>query len=227
MKDCGLTILMPCLNEERTIAACIAEAQGYITRRNVVGEVLIADNGSTDRSVAIAESLGARVVHCPEKGYGNALRCGLAAAYGDCIIMGDCDQSYDFSAIDEMHDLLKGGVDVVIGDRFAERPVDEAMSFSHRLGVPFLSWAARVRFGCTVRDFHCGLRGIRREVLEKLDLRCGGMEFATEFIAKATRAGLTIGETPVILRPDGRDGPSHLRTVRDGLRHLWCIVRGG
>ena len=226
MKDCALTILMPCLNEERTIAACIREAQGYLTRREVVGEVLIADNGSTDRSVAIAQELGARVVHCGEKGYGNALRCGLAAAKGECIIMGDCDLSYDFSAIDEMHDLLKGGADVVIGDRFAQRPADAAMSFSHRWGVPFLSWAARVRFGCTVRDFHCGLRGIRRDALEKVTFRCGGMEFATEFIAQAVRAGLTIAETPVILRPDGRDGPSHLRTVRDGLRHLWFIFKG-
>lgn len=226
MNGCELTILMPCLNEERTIAACIREAQGYLTRRHCSGEVLIADNGSTDRSAAIAESLGARVVHCPAKGYGNALRCGLAAAEGAYIIMGDCDLSYDFSAIDQMHDLLRNGADVVIGDRFAERPVDEAMPFSHRLGVPFLSWAARVKFGCTVNDFHCGLRGIRRQALQKLHFRCGGMEFATEFIAEATRAGLRIAETPVILRPDGRNGPSHLRTVRDGCRHLWYILRG-
>lgn len=226
MKDCELTILMPCLNESRTIAACIAEAQGYLARRGVSGEVLIADNGSTDDSAAIAEALGARVVHCGEKGYGNALRCGLAAAAGTYIIMGDCDLSYDFSALDGMHDLLCSGCDVVIGDRFAAAPAAEAMSFSHRLGVPFLSWAARVKFGCTVNDFHCGLRGIRRDALQKLRFRCSGMEFATEFIAQAARAGLRIGETPVVLRPDGRDGPSHLRTVRDGCRHLWYILRG-
>lgn len=226
MKDCELTILMPCLNEESTIADCIREAQGYLARRQLVGEVLICDNGSTDRSPVIAQDLGARVVHCPEKGYGNALRCGLAAADGEYIIMGDCDLSYDFSAIDEMHDCLRNGADVVIGDRFAQCPTREAMPFSHRLGVPFLSWAARLKFGCAVNDFHCGLRGIRREALQKLHFRCGGMEFATEFIAQAVRAGLHIAETPVILRPDGRNGPSHLRTVRDGCRHLWYIVRG-
>lgn len=226
MNGVALTVLMPCLNEEKTVAACIAEAQGYLARRSVTGEVLIVDNGSTDRSVSIAESAGARVVHCAERGYGNALRCGLAAARGDVIIMGDCDLSYDFSSLDAMHDLLCGGNHVVIGDRFAERPVDEAMPFSHRWGVPFLSWAARLRFGCTVHDFHCGLRGIRREALEQLDLRCGGMEFATEFIGKAARAGLRIAQAPVTLRPDGRGGPSHLRTLRDGLRHLWFIIKG-
>ena len=226
MKDCDLTILMPCLNEEATIADCIREAQGYLTRRQLTGEVLIADNGSTDRSAAIAESFGARVVHCGEKGYGNALRCGLAAACGTVIIMGDCDLSYDFSALDAMDDALRNGADVVIGNRFSKPPSREAMPFSHRLGVPFLSWAARIKFRCSVHDFHCGLRGIRREALQKLHFRCSGMEFATEFIAEAVRAGLHIAETPVILRPDGRNGPSHLRTLRDGLRHLWFIVRG-
>lgn len=221
-----LTILMPCLNEAKTIGRCIEEAAGYLDKHSVSGEILISDNGSTDDSVAIANALGARVVSCMQRGYGNALRAGLRSAKGRYIIMGDCDLSYDFSAIGEMHRMLRQGYDLVIGNRFAVPPSSEAMSFSHRIGVPFLSWAGRMRFGCKVKDFHCGLRGIRREVLDDLSFRAEGMEFATEMIGRAAQGGLRIGETPVVLRPDGRNGPSHLRTMRDGTRHLSLILRG-
>lgn len=220
-----LTILMPCLNEAKTIGFCIGEAQTYLKACGCTGEVLISDNGSTDDSVGVAQSLGARVIRCEEKGYGHALRAGLAHAKGDCIIMGDCDQSYDFAAIGEMHRLLREEADMVIGNRFAAPPDPKAISFSHRLGVAFLSWTARARFGCDVKDFHCGLRGVRRDALSRMRFECGGMEFATEMIAEACRTGLVIAQTPVVLRPDGREGPSHLRTVRDGLRHLGFILR--
>ena len=220
-----LTILMPCLNEEATIAACIAEARSYLDNCGAAGEILIADNGSTDNSKMIAAEMKARVVVCRNRGYGNALRAGLSAARGRYIIMGDCDMSYDFLGIEAMHRLLREGYDVVIGNRLAVMPPREAMSLTHWMGVHFLSWAARRRFGCQVTDFHCGLRGISSEAAHSLRLRTEGMEFATELIAEASRSGLRIAQTPVVLRPDGRDGPSHLRTVRDGFRHLAYIVR--
>ena len=224
--ELDLTILMPCLNEAKTIGPCIEEAFGYLRACGCAGEVLICDNGSADASAAIARERGARVVRCAEKGYGYALRHGLAQAKGECVIMGDCDMSYDFSAIGDMHRLLREGADMVIGNRFAAPPDPRAISFSHRLGVPFLSWLGRLRFGCDVQDFHCGLRGVRAEALARMRFACGGMEFATEMIAAACRAQLTIAQTPVTLRPDGRQGPSHLRTLRDGLRHLRLIARG-
>ena len=222
-----LTILMPCLNEAGTLAACIAEAMQYLSVCGCTGEVLICDNGCTDDSVAIARRLGARVVLCPEPGYGNALRCGMQQAKGRLIIMGDCDGSYDFLAIGEMHRLLREEADVVIGNRFASAPDPQAITLLHRVGVAALSWMGRVRFGCGVRDFHCGLRGIRAEALNQLHFTCGGMEFATEMIAQAVCHDLTIAQTPVALRPDGRNGPSHLRVVRDGVRHLWYILQTG
>ena len=221
-----LTILMPCLNEEKTVGACVREAAAYLEASGCTGEVLVCDNGSTDRSAAIAEENGARVVLCPDKGYGHALRHGMAQARGAVIIMGDCDQSYDFLSIGEMHRLLGGEADVVIGNRFAAPPDASAISFSHRIGAPLLSLAARMRFGCDVVDFHCGLRGLTKSALDRMQFSCGGMEFATEMIAEAQRKGLRIAQTPVVLREDGRDGPSHLRTVRDGLRHLFFILRG-
>ena len=221
-----LTILMPCLNEAATVGACVEEAMGYLRLCGCAGEVLVCDNGSTDDSAAIAAAQGARVVSCRERGYGLALRTGLAHARGAYIIMGDSDLSYDFSAIGEMHRLLASGADLVVGNRFAAPPAPHAMPLSHRIGAPLLSLAARLRFGCPVTDFHCGLRGVRQQALARLSLCAPGMEFATEMIVRAHRAGMTIAETPVVLRKDGRPGPSHLRTVRDGLRHLRLILRG-
>lgn len=219
-----LTILMPCLNEARTIAACISEAKAYLQASGCTGEILVCDNGSTDDSASIARQSGARVVCCDRRGYGYALQYGMQQAKGRLIIMGDCDMSYDFSSIGEMHRLLREGADMVIGNRFAAPPDPAAIPFSHRWGVPLLSWLGRMRFGCDVQDFHCGLRGIRAEALGRMRFTCGGMEFATEMIARASRGNLTIAQTPVTLRTDGRGGPSHLHTVRDGLRHLRLIL---
>ncbi|MDO4546154.1 MAG: glycosyltransferase family 2 protein [Bacillota bacterium] len=220
-----LTILMPCLNEEKTIGACIDEAAAYLSAAGCTGEILISDNGSSDRSASIARNHGACVITCPQKGYGNALRYGLREAKGTFVIFGDCDLSYDFLHLEEMHRLLKDGCDLVIGDRFATPPVATAMPFSHRWGVPLLSFLGRMRYGCHVKDFHCGLRGCRKSSMERLDLKAPGMEFATEIIAKASAAGLKIGQTPIILHPDGREGKPHLRTFRDGFRHLKFMMR--
>lgn len=224
MQEKELTVLMPCLNEERTIASCIKSAEKFIQKSGADAEILIADNGSTDSSAKIAEKMGARVISISEKGYGNALRGGIKSAYGKYIIMGDCDESYDFEKLGLFLQNLRAGASFVIGDRFCDIQKG-AMPFSHRyFGVPFLSWLGRVKFKCTVHDFHCGLRGINKADFEKLNLSCMGMEFATEMIAKASRAGLKIIEIPVTLRPDGRNGKSHLRTVRDGIRHLVYIM---
>lgn len=221
-----LTILMPCLDEEKTVGACVDAAMVYLKASGCRGEVLVCDNGSTDNSVSVAEAHGARTVLCPDRGYGCALRHGMNSARGAYIIMGDSDMSYDFYSIGDMHRLLLGGADLVIGNRFHTPPRPDTMPLSHRIGAPLLSRIARLRFGCDVSDFHCGLRGISAKALSRLDLSCTGMEFATEMIMKAHRKNLRIAQTPVILHPDGRSGPSHLRTIRDGLRHLLLILHG-
>lgn len=220
-----LTILMPCLDEEKTVGACIEMAMTYLRNMERDGEILIIDNGSRDHSVSIARALGARVISCPEKGYGHALRLGLMHAMGDVIILGDSDLSYNFSEIDQMYRMLCTDYDMVIGNRFAVTPVREAMSISHRIGVPVLSFLGRLRYGCKIQDFHCGLRGVRKELLPGMNFSAEGMEFATEFIAEGCRAGLRMGQTPVTLYPDGREGRSHLRTIRDGFRHLRYMIQ--
>ncbi len=225
-KEIELTILMPCLDEEKTVGLCVAEAATYLKKAGCSGEILVVDNGSHDDSAKVASEAGARVVNCPEKGYGNALRYGIAHAKGRLVIFGDCDMSYDFLHLEGMHRMLREGCDVVAGNRFAVPPVREAMPFSHRWGVPLLSWMGRIRYRCDVKDFHCGLRGIRRESVAALGLSASGMEFATELIGKAARAGLGIEQIPVVLRPDGRDGKPHLRTFRDGLRHVRLMLMG-
>lgn len=219
-----LTILMPCLNEEETIAFSINEAKGYLEKSGVSGEVLIADNMSTDNSKSIAESLGARVVSVPEKGYGSALRGGIAAARGKYIIMGDCDGSYDFSNLDGFVEKLRGGYALVMGNRFKGGIEKGAMSLSHRMGIPLLSLLARIKYKTDIGDFHCGLRGFDREAALSLGLSCTGMEFATEIIGRFARGGAPICEIPTVLRRDKRTGRSHLRTVRDGWRHLKLIL---
>jgi glycosyltransferase involved in cell wall biosynthesis len=220
-----LTILMPCLNEAETIEVCIAKAMGYLKRAGVAGEVLIADNGSTDGSQGLAEAAGARVVAVPEKGYGAALMGGVRAARGRFVIMGDADDSYDFENLDGMVERLRAGADLVMGNRFQGGIAPGAMPFLHRyLGNPVLSFIGRLFFSIPVGDFHCGLRGFSREAILGLGLNSPGMEFASEMVVKASLRGLTIEETPTTLRPDGRSRPPHLKTWRDGWRHLRFLL---
>jgi hypothetical protein len=217
-----LTILMPCLNEAETIAACINKASEYLARSGVAGEILIADNGSSDGSVEYALARGVRVVAVTERGYGAALRAGIAAAQGRFVVMGDADDSYDFSRLDPFLAKLRDGCDLVIGNRFAGGIAPGAMPFLHRyLGNPVLSLIGRMFFRSGIRDFHCGLRGFR---ILALDLRTSGMEFASEMAVRAALNGLVIGEVPTTLAVDGRSRPPHLRTWADGWRHLRFLL---
>lgn len=223
--DIELTILMPCLNEEKTIGFCIDEAARFISESGISAEVLIADNGSTDRSAEIAEGKGARVVEVMEKGYGNALIAGINAARGKYIIIGDCDMSYDFYHLDGFVAKLREGYALVVGNRFRGGIEKGAMLFSHRfLGIPALSLAGRLRYGTSIGDFHCGIRGFDREKALMLGLKCGGMEFSTEIIGRFVKSGERVTEIPVPLRRDGRNAKSHLRTIPDGWRHLKFIL---
>lgn len=225
MNDIELTILMPCLNEAETLATCIRKAQEGLKNNDIVGEIVIADNGSTDGSQKIAKSLGARVVNVKERGYGSALIGGIHAAYGKYIIMGDADDSYDFLAIAPFVEKLRSGHDLVMGNRFKGGIADGAMPFLHRyLGNPVLSWLGRLFFGISVRDFHCGLRGFNRERILNLNLRTTGMEFASEMVVRAALEGYSLTEVPTTLAPDGRSRPPHLRTWRDGWRHLSFLL---
>ncbi|TAL01791.1 MAG: glycosyltransferase family 2 protein [Rhodospirillaceae bacterium] len=219
-----LTILMPCLNEAATIGTCVQKALGFLRHSGVSGEVLIADNGSTDNSQQIASQLGARIVAVAERGYGAALIGGINAARGRFIIMGDADDSYDFSSLQGFVDQLRAGSQLVMGNRFGGISVG-AMPFLHRyLGNPVLSYIGRLFFKVPVGDFHCGLRGFDATSIRALDLKTTGMEFATEMVVRSALAGLKIGEVPTTLKPDGRNRPPHLRTWRDGWRHLKFLL---
>lgn len=223
--DLELTILMPCLNEAETLAVCIDKAQSYLARSGIAGEVVIADNGSTDGSQQIALKVGARVVEVPEKGYGAALGGGIAAARGKYIIMGDADDSYDFANLDLFVEKLRQGYVLVMGNRFKGGVKPGAMPWHHRyIGNPILSFCGRLFFGSTIRDFHCGLRGYDRDAVRALTLRTTGMEFASEMVVKATLSGLRITEVPTTLSPDGRSRAPHLRSFRDGWRHLRFLL---
>jgi glycosyltransferase involved in cell wall biosynthesis len=220
-----LTILMPCLNEARTLAACMEQAQAFLRHSGVRGEVLIADNGSTDGSRALAISFGARVVAVNQRGYGAALRAGIQAARGRFVIMGDSDQSYDFSSLEPFVQALRQGYELVVGNRFRGGIAPGAMPVLHRwLGNPVLSFIGRRFFGGPLRDFHCGLRGFDRAAMLRLDLVTPGMEFASEMIVKALQAQLRVAEVPTTLAKDGRDRPPHLNTWRDGWRHLRYLL---
>jgi len=223
--DIELTILMPCLNEAETIAVCVTKALAFLAGYGISGEVLIADNGSTDGSQAIAANLGARVIAVADKGYGAALRGGIARARGRYIIMGDADDSYDFSALEAFVDRLRAGVDLVMGNRFKGGIERDAMPALHRyLGNPVLSWLGRLLFRIDAGDFHCGLRGFNVASIRSLDLHTTGMEFASEMVVRSALQGLRIEEVPTTLKPDGRSRPPHLRTWRDGWRHLKFLL---
>jgi glycosyltransferase involved in cell wall biosynthesis len=220
-----LTILMPCLNEAETIASCVRKARAFLDRTGIAGEVLIADNGSTDGSVELARESGARVARITDKGYGNALLGGIRAAHGRFVIMGDADDSYDFSQLDLFVERLRADNNLVMGHRFRGGISPGAMPPLHRyLGNPVLSFAGRLLFASGVGDFHCGLRGVNRAALLQLGLSSPGMEFASEMIVKATLAGWRIAEVPTTLAPAGRSRRPHLRTWRDGWRHLRFLL---
>jgi glycosyltransferase involved in cell wall biosynthesis len=220
-----LTILMPCLNESKTITTCIHKARAFIQKHHINGEVLVADNGSTDGSSQIAKKAGARVVSVEKRGYGACLLGGIHAAKSNYIIMGDSDESYDFSRLMPFLEKLRAGYDLVMGDRFKGGIQPGAMPPLHRhLGNPVLSWLGRLFFHSPVKDFHCGLRGFDRQAILNLDLQTTGMEFASEMVVKATLAGLKIVEVPVKLFQDGRDRPPHLQSWQDGWRHLRFLL---
>ena len=220
-----LTVVLPCLNEAETLAVCIRKAKASIEGLGIDGEVVIADNGSTDGSQDIARAEGARVVDVPIRGYGAALTAGIADAKGEFVIMGDADDSYDLSNLGPFVEALRGGADLVMGNRFAGGIEPGAMPALHRyLGNPVLTAIGRILFRSPVKDFHCGLRGFRREAILELDLRTTGMEFASEMVVKATLNKLNIVEVPTTLSPDGRSRAPHLRTWRDGWRHLRFLL---
>jgi glycosyltransferase involved in cell wall biosynthesis len=220
-----LSIVMPCLNEVETLATCVRKAQQSLREHNISGEVIVADNGSTDGSQSLALSLGARVVSVSSKGYGYALISGIAAARGQYVIMGDADDSYDFTNLGPFIDKLRDGYDLVMGNRFTGGIQPGAMPALHRyLGNPVLTAIGRLFFGSPCGDFHCGLRGFAKAAVMRLGLRTTGMEFASEMVVEATLYGLRITEVPTTLAPDGRSRPPHLRSWRDGWRHLRFLL---
>ena len=220
-----LTVVMPCLNEAETVATCVRKAVKCIADCGISGEVVVADNGSTDGSQQLAEDAGARVVDVPDKGYGNALMSGILAARGEYVIMGDSDDSYDFTNLMPFIEELRKGYDLVMGNRFKGGIEPGAMPPLHKyLGNPVLSFVGRLFFRSKIGDFHCGLRGFRRDSAIKLGLQATGMEFASEMVVKATLAKQKITEVPTTLKKDGRSHPPHLRSWRDGWRHLRFLL---
>ncbi len=225
MSDIEVSVVMPCLNEEKTLAICIQKAQKSMADMGVVGEVVIADNGSTDGSQDIARSEGARVVDVEAKGYGSALRGGIEAAYGTYVIMGDSDDSYDFTNLRPFIEQLREGYDLVMGNRFRGGIAPGAMPPLHKyLGNPVLTFIGRVLFNTPSKDFHCGLRGFSKEAYARMDVRTTGMEFASEIVVKASLFDMKITEVATTLQPDGRDRAPHLRSWRDGWRHLRFLL---
>lgn len=220
-----LSVVMPCLNEQETVGICVRKAIATLRQAGIAGEVIVADNGSTDGSVEIAQAAGARVVNVAEKGYGNALKGGIQAATGDYVLMADSDDSYDLTHIPRFVEQLRAGSDLVMGNRFSGGIAHHAMPFLHRyLGNPALTGIGRLFFGSTCRDFHCGMRAFRKDSFLRMDVRSTGMEFASEMVVKASLLRMQIREVPTTLSPDGRTHPPHLRTWRDGWRHLRFLL---
>jgi Glycosyl transferase family 2 len=219
----SVSIVMPCLNEEETVGVCVEKAVGWLNRRGIPGEVLVVDNGSTDGSIEIAERAGARVVHERRRGYGQAYLRGFAEARGEFIVMGDSDDTYDFSDLDALIEPLDHGADMVLGNRFAGGIANGAMPWAHRyIGSPIINFVIRLFFGTRIGDSQSGLRAFRSGVTERLGLRSSGMELASEMIVSAARAGMTIAEVPAPYAI--RRGESKLNTVRDGWRHLRYLL---
>jgi glycosyltransferase involved in cell wall biosynthesis len=225
MSELTVTILMPCLNEAETLAFCVRQAVAALRDNNITGEVIVADNGSTDGSQQIATDEGARVVNVPVRGYGAALLAGIEAARGQYVLMADADASYHFEHLPRFLPKLEEGYDLVMGNRFSGTIEPGAMPPLHRyLGNPVLSSIGRIFFRIPVRDFHCGLRAFHRDPILSLQLRTTGMEFASEMVVKSSLAGLRMTEVPTTLSPDGRSRPPHLRSWRDGWRHLRFLL---
>jgi len=223
--DPEVSVVMPCLNEALTLRVCIEKATRNLSAQGIAHEIVIADNGSTDGSQQIARDAGARVIDIPIKGYGAAIMGGIHAARGRFVIMGDSDDSYDMANLHPFVEALRKGPQLVMGNRFAGGIEKGAMPFLHKyLGNPVLSFLGRLMFKSPLRDFHCGLRGFERQAILDLNLRTTGMEFASEMIVKSTLNGLRITEIPTTLSPDGRDRRPHLRTWRDGWRHLRFLL---
>ena len=222
---CELSFVMPCLNEAETLASAVRTAQEFLAAHRIQGEVVVADNGSTDGSAEIARAAGARVISVDQRGYGSSLMGGIAAARGESVIIGDPDGSYDFASVDSLVAKLRDGYDLVVGNRFQGGVLPGAMPRLNRfVGNPLLSGLGRLFYRTHIGDFHCGLRGFKKAAIERMDLRTTGMEFASEMIVKATLLGMRVGEVPTKLAPDGRSGPSHLRPWRDGWRHLRFLL---
>jgi glycosyltransferase involved in cell wall biosynthesis len=220
-----LSVVMPCLNERDTVGVCVRKAVATLREAGIPGEVIVADNGSNDGSVEVAQAEGAKVINIKEKGYGNALKGGILASRGEYVLMADSDDSYDFSHAPRFVSQLRAGSDLVMGNRFRGGISDQAMPFLHRyLGNPLLSGIGRLFFGSPCGDFHCGIRGIRKDSFLRMDIRSTGMEFASEMVVKATLLRMKVSEVPTTLNPDGRNRPPHLRTWRDGWRHLRFLL---
>ena len=224
MSELELTVVLPCLNEAATVATCVRKAVRNLTEIGVSGEVIVADNGSTDGSQALARAAGARVVHVPTRGYGAAIRGGIHAARGKYVLMADSDDSYDLGNLGPFVESLREGNELVMGNRFAGGIEPGAMSVLHKIGNPVLSGIGKLFFNVPIGDFHCGIRAFDRHRILELDLHTTGMEFASEVVVQSSLAGLRIAEVPTTLSKDGRSRPPHLRTWRDGWRHLRFLL---
>jgi len=220
-----LSVVMPCLNEHETVGVCVRKAVSVLSQEGIAGEVIVADNGSTDGSVEIAEQEGARVIRVQEKGYGNALKGGISASRGKFVLMADSDDSYDFGHIPRFLEQLRAGSDLVMGNRFRGSIAKKAMPPLHKyLGNPVLTAVGRLFFKSPCGDFHCGIRAFRKDSFQRMDVRSTGMEFASEMVVKSSLLQMKVSEVPTSLSPDGRSHPPHLRTWRDGWRHLRFLL---
>lgn len=225
-KEIFVTLLMPCLNEERTLQECIRQAKRFLDVYQIQGEILVVDNGSTDRSLEIAKQEKVTVVRCKEKGYGNALRLGILKARGKYCIMGDCDGSYDFMESYQILTCLQKGYQLVVGNRMHKFMKKHAMPWTHKyIGVPFLSWLGRKSCNVFIHDFHCGLRGVETKIFQSLRFESTGMEFASEMIKIASKHKIPMTQIDITLYPDKRNRKSHLRPLRDGIRHIYILLK--